>query len=95
VLTQHPFAVTDLTGDLKILRARLTLPQPETRPERREISSSNPGGEARAVQSGKDHPQDKGSTPSRAKPWLFGGIILVLLLGLYRFVHLKLRGPAA
>jgi hypothetical protein len=91
VIKERPYVASTFAGSLKILRDRLNPPQPETRPERREISSSNPGGEARAVQSGKDHPQDKGSAPSRAKPLLFGGIILVVLLGLYRFVRLRLR----
>ncbi len=42
VLTQDPFAITDLTGNLEILKARLNSPpvvDPRPRPERREILS--------------------------------------------------------
>ncbi len=95
VIEERPYVASEFTDGLKILRDRLHPPQPESRPERREIPLSSSGGDAHSTESVKDRSQNKGSTPSRAKPWLFGGIILVLLLGLYRFVRLKLRGPSS
>ena len=83
VLTQRPFAVTDLNKELRNLRARLD-PPPGPRPERREIPSSDLRSEARSAKGTEDHPQDRGSATSVAKPWLIGGIIFVILLVAYR-----------
>jgi hypothetical protein len=96
VLTQRPFAVTDLTNALKILRARLASPPVAPRPGRREIPSPNVGSVGSpAKDAGNHHHQDEGDTLSRTKPWLIGGLILVVLLGLYRLIRKRLRGNAA
>jgi hypothetical protein len=96
VLTQRPFAVTDLTGNLKILRDRLASPPAEPRPERREIPSPNVGSVGNpAIDAGNHHHQDEGDTLSRTKPWFIGGLILVVLLGLYRLLRKGRRGNSA
>jgi len=93
VLTQRPFAVTDLTKSLKILKARLATPPSAPRPVRREIPSPNVGSAGSpAKDAGNRHHQDEGDTLSRTKPWLIGGLILVVLLGLYRLLRKGLRG---
>lgn len=91
VLTQRPFAVTDLTGNLKALRERLNT-QPESRPERREFPSSNAGRDTRPGKGTENHPLDGGATTSQTRSWLIGGMILVVLLGVYRFLRERLRG---
>lgn len=90
VLTKQPFAVTDLTGNLKILKTRLDTPPPEPRPERREIPSSNAGSVARSAEGAVDHSQEENSAKSQIKPWLIAGIILVVLLGMFHLLR-KIR----
>ena len=92
VLTQRPFAVTDLTKNLKILKARLDPPPSAPRPERRDLSSPTAGSDARLTRGMDHHPQDGGDRLSRTKPWLIGGLILVVLLGLYRLLRKRLWG---
>ena len=92
VLTQRPFAVTDLTKNLKALRARLDPPPSAPRPERRDLSSPTAGSDARLTRGMDHHPQDGGDRLSRTKPWLIGGLILVVLLGLYRLLRKRLWG---
>ena len=87
VLTQRPFAVTDLTGNLKILKARLDTPPPAPRPERREIPSSNAGSDARSAEGAVDHSQAENSATSQTKPWLIGGMIFVVLLGMFHLLR--------
>jgi len=95
VLTQRPFAVTDLTKSLKILRDRLASPTAAPRPERREIPSPNVGSVGSPAKDTGNHHQDKGDSLSRTKPWLIGGLILVVLLGLYRLLRNGRRGNSA
>lgn len=96
VLTQRPFAVTDLTKSLKMLRHRLDAPPSAPRPERREITSPTGGSDAHpAKDAGNHHHKDEDGTLSRTKPWLVGGLILVVLLGLYRLLRKWLRGNSA
>jgi hypothetical protein len=91
VLKERPYVASDLTKALKNLRARLEL-QPETRPERRQIPSSNAGSDARTAKGTEDYPQGRGSASSRTKPWLIGGMILVVLLGIYLLLRKRQRG---
>jgi hypothetical protein len=90
VIKERPFVASVLTKALQNLRARLD-PQPkvdpEPRPERREIPIGNSDSDARSAESVKDHPQEKASATSQAKPWLLGGMFLLLLLGVYRLLR--------
>ncbi len=96
VLTQRPFAVTDLIGNLKILRDRLASPPSAPRPERREIPSPNIGSVGSpAKDAGNHHHKDEGDTLSPTKPWFIGGLILVVLLVLYRLLRKGRRGNSA
>ncbi|RYD47613.1 MAG: hypothetical protein EOP85_05145 [Verrucomicrobiaceae bacterium] len=92
VLTQQPFAITDLTGNLKILGDRLNPPKPESRPERREMPTSGPGNDSRPTTSPDESPEKGSITTSRAKPWLIGGLILLALLGASRLLFKHRRG---
>ncbi len=92
VIKERPFVADDLTKCLKILRERLNT-KPESRPDRRNISSSNVGSDARSTKGTEDHPQDGGATTSQTKSWLIGGMILVLLLGVYRLLLKGRRRP--
>ena len=86
VIKVRPYVKYTFTKELKVLRARLN-PKPEVDPvprsERREIPSSNADSDARSAKGAENHHQDGCDTLSRAKPWLIGGLILVVLLGLY------------
>lgn len=95
VIEERPYVASEFTDGLKILRDRLHPPQPETRPERRKIPSSNNNGDARSVESVKERQQAKGSATSRAKPWFVGGIILLVLLGMFQLLLRKKRGQSA
>ena len=90
VLTQQPFAVTDLTGNLKILKTRLDTPPPAPRPERREFPSSNARSVARSAEGAVDHSQAENSATSHTKPWLIAGMILLVLLGMFHLLR-KIR----
>ncbi len=96
VLKERPYVASDLTKALKILRARLNPPPSAPRPERREIPSPNVGSVGSpAKDAGNHHHQDEGDTLSRTKPWFIGGLILVVLLGLYRLLRKGRRGHSA
>jgi hypothetical protein len=88
LLTQQPFAVTDVTNNLKILRDRLDALPSAPRPERREIPLSNSGNDASRKGSEK-YLQEESSSISQLKPWIVGGFLLVGLIGLYRFLRQK------
>lgn len=94
VLTQRPFAVTDLTKNLKILRVRLDSP-PVSRSERREIPSKDVGSVARPTKSVENHQRDGTDGTSRIKPWLIGGLILVVLLSVCRLLFRGQRETSA
>lgn len=85
VIEERPYVAALLEKDLRNLRARLN-PQPESRPERREIPTSNAGSNARSAEGAGDHPQNWVSSTSQTKTWLLGGMILVVLLGLFRLL---------
>jgi hypothetical protein len=93
LLEQRPFAVTYATKSLKALRERLNPPQTETRPERREKPSSHAGSDAHSAKGTVKHPQDGGTVTSQSKLWLTGGMVLVVLLGIYRLLRKRLRRP--
>lgn len=95
VLRQGPFAVTDLTGNLKILKARLDQPASAPRPERREAPSSKTGSHARSGKDTDGHPQDGVPAALWTKPWLIGGIVLAMLLGLYRLMSKRQHGQSS
>ena len=95
VIKERPFFTYSITKDLKILRARLDPPPPGSRPERRDIPSSNAGKDAGPAEGIKDHPQDGGSAISQTTPWIISGIILVVLVGVYRFLRQRLRGQSS
>jgi hypothetical protein len=89
LLTQQPFADVDVTKNLKMLRHRLDAPPSAPRPERREIPLSNSGTDASRKGTEK-YLQEESSSISQIKPWIVGGILIVGLLGLYRFLRQKL-----
>lgn len=95
VIKERPYVASLLTNDLKILRDRLNPPQSPSRPERRDIPSSNAGKGVGPAEGTEDHPQDGDSAISQTKPWIISGIILVVLLGAYRFLRQRLRGPSS
>ncbi len=93
VLMQRPFAVTDLTGSLKKLRQRLNpQSQLQSRAEKPEIPSPTAGSDVHSAKVAENPPQEGGVDTSRTKPWLIGGLILVVLLGLYRLLRKRLWG---
>lgn len=94
VITEWPFMASEFTDDLKILRARLNPPQLESRPERREKPSSGTGNDSRPATSPDEAPENGNVTPSRAKPWVIGGLILAVLLGASRLLFKRPRGNA-
>jgi hypothetical protein len=95
VLTQRPFAVTDLTNNLKALRARLNPPPSAPRPERREIPSPTTGSGVQSAKSTEKPSQEEGVGTFRTKQWFIGGLIFVILLGLYHLLWKRLRGNSA
>ena len=95
VTAEWPFLADEFTKDLRNLRVRLNSPQPESRPGRREIPSSNVGSDVRSSKGTEDHSQDLSAAISRTKPWLIGGIILVVLLGVYLLLRKSQRGQSS
>lgn len=98
VIKVRPYVKYTFTKELKVLMARLN-PKPEIdpghRPERRGTPSSNAKSDAHSATGTEDHPQEAGSATSRTKPWFIGGLILVVLLGLYRLLRKGRRGNSA
>lgn len=95
LLEQQPFAITDATDALKVLRERLNPPQREIRPERRDKSSAAAEMTAGSADGAENHPQRESLKSSRKRPWIIGGIILAVLLGLYRLVRRVPRRPSS
>jgi hypothetical protein len=99
VIKVRPYVKYTFTKELNVMRARLN-PKPEVdpgpRPERREIPSTNVGSIASPAKDAENHHhKDEGDTLSRTKPWFIGGLILVVLLGLYRLLRNGRRGNSA
>jgi hypothetical protein len=92
VLKERPFVDHDVNKSLRDLRARLNPPQPESRPERREKPSSEPGNDSRPATSLDESPENGNITTSRVKPWVIGGLILAALLGACRLLFKRPRG---
>ncbi len=95
VIAEWPFGASEVTDDLKILRARLNPPQPESRPERRDIPSSHAVSDARSAEVAEKNPQEGGSAISQAKPWIIGGMIFVVIFGVFRLLRNSQRGPSS
>lgn len=95
VIPEWPFLTSEFTKDLRDLRARLNPPQPESRPERREKPPTNAGSDVPSAEGTAEHPQDGGSAISQTKPWLIGGMILIVLLGVYGLLRRCHRGSSS
>ena len=94
VISKRPYMASTIGTELKLLTARLDSSQFESRPERREIPTSNTGSDARRAKGVENDPHDGDFTLSRTKPWLIGGIILLALLGVYRLLWKSQRGQS-
>jgi hypothetical protein len=84
VLKERPYVAYTMNEALKVLRHRLAIAPVAPRPELRHIPSSNVEKGVRAANGMEDHPGESDSVTSGTKPWLIGGLVLVVLLGLYR-----------
>lgn len=80
VLKERPYVAHDVTSALSDLRARLGL-KDKPSPERGEIPSSNTDNHVRKDQHKEFFPL------SLTKPWIIGGSILLVLLGVYRLLR--------
>lgn len=94
VIEERPYVASEFTGGLKILRDRLNPPQSGSRPERRDIPSSNDGKGVGPAEGMEDHSQAENSATSQTKQWLIGGMILVVLLGGFHLLRKNRRGQS-
>ncbi|OYV02528.1 MAG: hypothetical protein CFE26_22005 [Verrucomicrobiales bacterium VVV1] len=98
IIRVRPSVKYTITEELKILRARLDLkPEivPGPRPDQRELPSSSTGNAVRPDNLTQNHQQDGSEDTFWIKPWFIVGMILAVLLGLYRHLRKGLRGNSA
>ena len=95
VINERPYVAYTMDKELKILRHRLDTSPSAPRPERRETHSLNSESDARNAKGTENLPEGEAAAATRTKPWLISGLILVMLLGLYRLLRKGLRGNAA
>lgn len=91
VLKERPYVEYGVSKNLKLLRDRLAS-QPATRPERRDKPTSS-SGSSTPPSAGEEgsQPKDEASAASLAKPWIIGGLLMMLLIAVCRLI---LKRPA-
>ena len=83
VMKERPYVTSDVRMGIKMLRDRLG-PSPS---ELKEMPSPKIGSAGSSSKDAGKQPKDEEETLSWPKPWLLGGMILVVSLGLYRLLR--------
>lgn len=90
-IKERPYFTYSINKDLKTLKARLN-PQTEPSPKQVDIPSSDAALDKTPPKVATNHPQVKDTEAFPTKTWIIGGLILVVLLVLYRFLRKGRRG---